>query len=467
MFNFIQLIDLDTNKPVPMDFRAFRIVGFDEVQADTYIKDEEKKNPKKRQPIEFNHWLYGPCNNSSDTPGIAHLINFQYFEQSACIRKYYDKSKNKYYETGDPNFKWPLILKGCSHPNRTYYGVIVEKCVHDESHEKSGYESCKTDEEINLIINRHSLSMQLIDHYTDILNYETPFIKYFYAITNGLSTDYYGINHINFNPASIITHNGIFFDNIVKEESYFFTQNSQQIIEKNMYGCLNGFFFWMQNTLQYYERNYKRLQDIFSDIGGISSLVLLAAEIINSLVSEYIILYDTEELILSTENKNNFNNNINKKPTIFQKYNEINHPPPKKQNNNYSNNYNCPKQQQSSSNYQRLLKDRVSIFQDFIGNDEKQENYINLFKKRHNILNNKYQSTQYKNAEEKKINLQIYKRNPNNTGKIPNINNITKKRGKVEYDKKSINIENRKNKFDRDKNKKKRKNIKNFHGLHL
>ena len=51
MFNFIQLIDLDTNKPVPMDFRAFRIVGFDEVQADTYIKDEEKKKSKKKDSL--------------------------------------------------------------------------------------------------------------------------------------------------------------------------------------------------------------------------------------------------------------------------------------------------------------------------------------------------------------------------------------------------------------------------------
>ena len=451
MFNFIQLIDLDSNKPVPMDFRAFRIIGFDEVQADTYIKDEEKKYSKKRQPIEFNHWLYGPCNNSSDTIGISHLIDFQYYEQSACIRKYFDKSKNKYYDTEDSNFKWPVILKGCSNPDRTYYGVIVEKCVNDESHEKSGEEKCKTNDEINEIINRHSINMQIIDQYADVLNYETPFKKYFYAVTNGLSTNYYGINHLNFNPASMVTHNGFFFDNILKVQSYFFTQNSQQIIDSDFYGCLNGFFFWMQNTLQYYERNYKRLQDIFSDIGGISSLVLVAAGIINSLVSGYIVLYDTEDLIISTEHKNNFNNNLSRVPTIFKKHNEIMNHPPKRQYNNYKYNYNSKQQPQSSSNYQKLLKDGVIIFHDSRMKNENQEQYNNIFEKRNNILDNKYRSTPYKNTEEEEINQQTNRRNTHFERNKVNINNIRQYRGKGKYEQKNLYNKNQNNKFDRDK----------------
>ena len=36
----------------------------------------------------------------SDTEGISNLINFKYFEKSACIRKYYDKKQDKYFETG-------------------------------------------------------------------------------------------------------------------------------------------------------------------------------------------------------------------------------------------------------------------------------------------------------------------------------------------------------------------------------
>ena len=428
MFNFIQLIHTDSNKPVAMDFTAFRIVGFDEVQPDTYTHSDDKTTEAKRQPIEFNHWLYGPCNNSSDTAGIGHLIDFDYFEQSACIRKYYDKSAGKYYNTGDPKFKWPVILKGCSHPDRTYYGVIVEKCVDDESHKLSGYEKCKTDDEINAIIKQHSIYMQLIDQFSDILNYKNPFRKYFYTVTNSLDETIFGINHLNFNPATTVTHNGFFFDNIVTEHSYFFTQNSQQVISTNTQKCLNGFFFWMQNTLQYYERNYKRLQDIFSDIGGISSIVLVMAEIINSLVSGYIVLYDTEDLIFSTEDKNNFNNSLKRTPTIFKKHNQIMNNPPRRQFNNY--NQQQQQQPQSSSNYQRLLKDGVVIYQNSKVKDEKQEQYNNLFEKRNNMISNKYQGNfTYKNTEKEQIYQQtnsrrnIFNRNAGN-------NNIRQYRGK-------------------------------------
>ena len=121
------------------------------------IKDEEGKAPKQRIPTEFNHWLYGPCNNESDTEGIGYLIKHKYYEQSACIRKYYDKSKDSYYDTGDPNFRWPIIIKGCSNPDRTFYGVIIEKCNDDEVRIKSGYESCKTNEEINNFIKKNSV----------------------------------------------------------------------------------------------------------------------------------------------------------------------------------------------------------------------------------------------------------------------------------------------------------------------
>ena len=424
MFAFVQFVDTYTNKPVPIDFTAFRILGFDEVQPDTYILDEAHENPQQRHPHEFNHWLYGPCNNNTDTEGIGHLIDFDYFEQSACIRKYYDKSKGVYYNTGDPNFKWPVILKGCSHPDRTYYGIIMEKCNKDEAHIKSGYADCKTDEEINSLINIRSINLQLIDQYADVLNYENPFKKYFYTVTGSITKDNYGINHINFNPAIMVTHNGIFFDNVIEEPSYFFTQNQQQSFSEHTYGALNGFYFWMQNTLQYYERNYKRLQDILSDIGGISSIALIVAQILNTLCSGYIILLDTEDLVLSSENKNYNKNNLSRRPTIFKRADNIFHPP-KRQYNNYNNNNNNNinndnNEQQLSSNYQRLMKDGLDVYQN--SNEEKQMPFKNLYLKRNKNLNNynldkkddETQISQKKDRKPIREGRPVIKRNNNN-----------------------------------------------------
>ena len=88
----------------------------------------------------------------------------------------------------------------------------------------------------------------------------------------------------------MLTHNGLFFDNQVHERSYYFTQNEKHTIDKSVlsveqttYECLIGIYFLMQNTLQYYERNYDRIQDVLSDIVGVSSIVVTIGFYINLL----------------------------------------------------------------------------------------------------------------------------------------------------------------------------------------
>ena len=402
IFSFIQLIDTVSNEPIPMDFQAFRILGFDEVYSTTYITDDDGSTPKKRNPTEFNHWLYGPCNNDSDLVNISHLINFQYFEESACIRKYYDKNNRKYYDVSDPNFKWPIIIKGCSNPNRTFYGIIMEKCRNDKAHELSGYPECKNETEINNAINKNSMIMQIIDQYADTLNYEDPFKKYFYAITTALTPDNYIINHLNFNPAVMITHDGLLLDKISKIDSYFFTQNEKQILKTdtstnvNIYDCLLGFYFWMQNSLQYYERTYKRLQDVLSEIGGINSIVIVGAEIANYLVKGYIILLDTEDLILTVD-KNNFEQReIGKKPTLLKKAYEIFSPPKRV----YRPRNLDIKDQLPSSNYQRLMKEGINIYpnispRDDIKDENSEKNENISMKRRSSLFDNSKNNLNY------------------------------------------------------------------------
>ena len=49
-------------------------------------------------------------------------------------------------------------------------------------------------------------------------------------------------------------------------------------------GLIHSFYFWMKNRLQYYERNYERLQDILGDIGGIREIVYLIATVIKCII---------------------------------------------------------------------------------------------------------------------------------------------------------------------------------------
>ena len=435
MFNFIQVNNKRTNKVVPFDFSVIRAVGLDNAFYDEYMN-----NPNIISGID--HWIYGYCNNNTDTEGIGYLINFDYYEQSACIRSYYDHSKKQYFKTEEDGFKWPIIEKGCSHPERTYYGIIMQRC--DETPEilKSQGPACKSEDEITEEINKIGLKFQLIDQYTDILNYNRPFTKYFYEVTSAITNGVYIINHLNFNPANILTHNGFFFDNQVEERSYYFTQNEKHTVDQSILaegqttnGCLIGIYFWMQNTLQYYERNYDRIQDILSSIGGISRVLLTVSSIINLLVHNFIILLDTENLVLNSEEENFKGRESEKKPTILKKADEINNPP--RRQNLGRNNYNTNIQQQSS-NYERLMKDGINICKFKNTNNEKNEKYSNLFLKRNNILNN-YKS----NKPEYQKNIKGYYRE----GK--HINNVSSY-----YELKDTNSKNMKskNKMETDKN---------------
>ena len=398
MFNFIQVSDPKTNKKVPLDFQAFRIVGFDDAYSDDYMTDPSIVETK-------NHWVYGNCNNNSDTRGISYLINHDYYEESACIRRYYDASEKKYFNTDEEGFRWPVIIKGCSNPDRTYYGIIMQRCDKANKLLRDQGPECKSEEQINEVVSSISFNFQIIDHYADMLNYEMPFTKYFYEVTSAITTNNFIIQHLNFNPANMLTHNGFFFDNQVREEAYFFTQNEKQTVtegdankeNKSTNGCLIGVYFWMQNTLQYYERNYDRIQDILSDIGGISSIVLTIVAIINLLIHNFIVILDTEDLALNSEQENYINQrDISRKPTIFRKANNVMCPPRRPyqvRKMPYGNDRQPP-----SSNYQRLMKDGIDIYNNNIPKEEKTEQYKNSYLKRINS-NNKFNSTYEINKE--------------------------------------------------------------------
>ena len=393
MFNFIQINNKRDNKVIPFDQTVFRAVGIDDAFYDEYYQNPEILENK-------DHWIYGNCNNDTDTEGISYLIDFDYYEQSACIRTFYDHHKKQYFKTGEVGFRWPVIEKGCSNPERTYYGIILQRC--DEAPEilKSQGPACKTSEEITEEVNLVGLKYQIIDHYADILNYEKPFKKYFYEITSAITNGVFIINHLNFNPANMLTHNGIFFDNQVEERVYFFTQNEKHTVDQSnipegmsTHGCLIGIYFWMQNTLQNYERNYDRLQDVLSSIGGIHRVILTIASGINLLVNYFIILLDTKELVLIRDEDNFKDPKLDKRPTLLRKANQIMFPPRRV----YSN-----KNNQQKTNYQRLMKDGVYIYSKGNSNirDEKEGRNQNIYIIR-NLASNNCNNYYYENNKDR------------------------------------------------------------------
>ena len=424
MFNFIQLKDIDTNEALPFDYSKVRVIGFDDVEYGQYMENPDIV-------LNANHWVYGYCNNNSDTEGISYLIDFDNYEKSSCIRKYYDKNTKQYYNTGEKGFRWPVLEKGCSHPKRTYYGIILQRCDKVSESIRAQNIECSSEKDITDYINKISLDFEIIDSYPDILNYRIPLTKYFYSVTSAISNGVYIVNHLNFNPVRVITHNGIFFDNIVEEYSYIFVQNEKHTIDSSSLGqdqttngCLIGIYFWMQNTLQYYERVYSRLQDNLSYIGGIYSVVESVAYILNLLVHSYIILLDTEDLVINEDKSYYTERNMSKRPTIFRNANLNLNPPrrhyapnKKKFENNFPEDQRTSNNQRfilnypdnSNNNSKRIIDDKdVNIYFDNL----KRIDNINIVSKSNNIRDKNY-TKNYRNRNNLGFNINENKSDKN------------------------------------------------------
>ena len=324
LFHFISLGNIENNIiNNGFDFRSFRIIGFDSY----YTKYLEDKNLEK-----YDHWLYGLCNNETDTEGIGYLFKSENFKKCACIRKYYNSLEKKYYNTNDPNFKWPTLSHGNYHPDATYYQILVDRCNEDTLKLVFGENyNCKNDDEINeYFTGVWGINFFIIDHYIDVLNYKEPNRKFLFRIENTLSKEIYSINHLNFNPSSITTHNGILFDHKIEETSHVFDRNdvfTNPIDSNNIYMI---YYFWLKNRINSYGRTYQRIQDIISDIGCISEIINILASIINKIYNSYIILFDTEKFLFSIiesqekSAKKNSNIDSNNEPNNLKEDNQLN-----------------------------------------------------------------------------------------------------------------------------------------------
>jgi hypothetical protein len=177
----------------------------------------------------------------------------------------------------------------------------------------------------------------------------------------------------------------------------------------------------MQNTLQYYERNYDRVQDILSDIGGISRTVSTVAFLINLLVHNYIVVLDTQDLVLSAELKNYNGRDVNQRPTILRKANDIMFPP-RRRPYQLQKHQNDSQLNQQSTNYRRLMKDPVDIYNNIDSRNENTDLNKNFnFKRNNRVKYNNYNISKeggdMKNINYQDSNVGGYGRNISNEGK--------------------------------------------------
>ena len=305
LFSYIQLIKYYPRVPIDLDFNKVEIIGLN-VSLQTFINSNYNLEA-------FHHWIYGKCDDYMNSN--ENILSNAILDQSACIKKFYNYEMAKYYDIIDANFVWPVIKHGASNPNTTTYGIIIKKCENTDFRKKH-FEECLSQEDIDAYIKSLFISFTIVDNYIDVLNYEKPINKFLYSLTSGISSDSYSINNVNFVPTLIRSYQGLLTDNYVEEISYSFHQNSKSNTLSEKTKILGSFYFWIQNSQQYYERHYQKLTDVFSSIGGSASAVFMIAKLINNFITKFIILLDTQELIFNIKNNNYKYEKIMKRPSL-------------------------------------------------------------------------------------------------------------------------------------------------------
>ena len=301
LFHFVSIAQIykGVSTMEELDFTSLNVVG---VQSYTegFISAYKKSGIKS-----FDHWLYGYCNKEINTEGLDDLITYEYFNKSACIKKYYNYTEQKYYDIGDPKFIWPDIAHGTFNESNKLYGLYTIKCDNKIINDilGTGYQ-CKNDSEVDNYLKPKKgskvLHFHFINTYINALDYNNPVNKYFYRIESPLYKNQYTINSINLNPALANTNKGLVWNNIKEDISYTFERNDAYISNNEGNGLYMGYIFFLKNIQEYYERTYKKVQDVVSNIGGINQAVTIIAIIINSLYHNFVVLSDTETLLHSS-----------------------------------------------------------------------------------------------------------------------------------------------------------------------
>jgi len=211
------------------------------------------------------------------------------------------------------------------------YGLYVQKCSDDILYQilGDGY-NCKNDSEIDYYFDSlrggRIMHFYFVNNYINILDYYNPINKFIYRMETPLYKEQYSTNSININPVLVRTHNGLILDNIKDDVTYMLDRNDVYISERKGANMYMAYCFFLKNNKEYYERTYKRIQEVISSIGGINQAITIIAIYLNYLYNNYVVLSDTEMLLHSlihTEKKNhrkksielrNLNNRIKETP---------------------------------------------------------------------------------------------------------------------------------------------------------
>ena len=300
LFHFIKI----NNKK---NLSMIQIYGIENVPFSILTNKNEIKE-------KYNHYYYSLCTNDMKkyiSKEILLKINNEVFEKNStsfCLDSFYNSTTGKTKKYYEKDFIYPKIEHGQSNPNATYYGLFIQKCINSSYNNYS----CDSIDNINNELDGIGIELNVINNDVEIKDYKNPLIHSFYPVTSGFSHISFALNNLNFEPLILRSHNGLIFDSFKEYYSYKFEQNEIQTWSDNS-GFIVSFFFWMQNNAIIYERNYKKIQNILVDFGGITRAIYIILYCLNWFIYKFILLKDINHLLFNMiSNKKNKLSSVNK-----------------------------------------------------------------------------------------------------------------------------------------------------------
>ena len=297
------------NEQIEIDQKAINVIG---VNLNDGIFTDDNDISK------YSFWIYESC-TESDLGEIKDKFtetDLENFYNSVCISKYYDLTTDTFIDKNNENFVYPTLIHGASKRDNFEYGVYIQKC---QNHKSINNNNCYSLTVINSFIdNAIGYEIFFIDHSVDVEDYKNPIISSIHKISSEINDNSYVLNHLNFHPVLLKTKDGLIFDNLKEMTSYNFDINEKITHINVVNGILGSFNFWFQNSIDIYDRTYKKIQDIAGGVDGIVEVVMFIAKIINQfLFHDFQVLkdfnYEFEEV--NKKNKNSlffFNTKKNK-----------------------------------------------------------------------------------------------------------------------------------------------------------
>ncbi len=394
MFHYVYIGDPNRKK---LD-NYFQIIGFSNLYVTNYNENGNREN--------FDHYIYDKCSEDLDdlsNNNIKDILNFSEFKLSYCISSFYNHTSKQIISVKDKNFPVPSVEHGASNPLATYYGVFIQKCI-NSTILNSSY--CETPEKMDNLLNSTNIMVAFIIMNNEIMvnNYKNPFKHSLHKITTGILNYQFTVNHLNFQPLSIITHDGFFIDNKKEDRKYSYELNEKNTF-KTETGIVSSFFIWMQNRNQVYERIYKRIPNVIGDISGAIKIISIISSWINYINYYHILYKDIDKVIniynfnkekIISNNKNNFLSLNIKESKIYKNNvlldNTLEH------SNNFIEN-------EKLLNLNNKKQSKKSNF-----GEKKKSNYFQQYNKNNKILNDLIQFKEYSSNDYKFIDKNFKKR---------------------------------------------------------